>query len=212
MEALRDIRVKMDQLTEVTISALKDRSRFKANDPIYIADAVRIKRRSGISFLEYSIERLEVYHASLGRFNYPDQHPLFIKNPTKSPVNRVVPQSDVVDFGIGVKESLIKFYRTIPAQLCEAGDDPTTYGQAASKDAEIIELMNERITGIGLFVAQSKAQSDPKLGKIILDSEALRSSIRDSAREDLVVERARRVAEKYELSPDLTEKIFRWLI
>jgi len=212
MPELKEIRVKLDQLTEVTISALKDRSRFKANDSIYIADAVTIKNRSGISFLEFALERLEVYHASLGRFNYPDQHPLFKRRLAKSPVNRVVPESGVADFGIGIKEELINFYRSIPSQLCEAGEDPTTYGQAASKDAEIVELMNERITGVGLFVAQSKAQNNPKLPKISQNTQLLRESLRDSSREDLVILKARNTAAKYELSPNLIESVFRWLI
>ena len=76
MVELGDLRVKLDQMTERVISGLKDRSRLPLNAPVYQPNAVPISGRTDTSLLQFAIEGLESYHASLGRFTYPDQYPV----------------------------------------------------------------------------------------------------------------------------------------
>ncbi|MDE1870007.1 MAG: hypothetical protein KGH71_03415 [Candidatus Micrarchaeota archaeon] len=213
MESLKEIRVRLDQLTELTVSALKDRSRLSLNEPIYLKDAIAIEGKRGISLLDLSILSLESSQAIGGRFEYKDQHPLTEKELLpKSLVKRVVPKTDVLEMRIPIKEELVGFYRSVLPEICMAGDDPTTYWQAALKDTEILGLMNERVTGISLFVAQAKYRSNPEIYSGQIDVERLKETLRDSGRENAVVEKAVQIAARYELPQNPIEQIFRWLI
>lgn len=78
MIELGELRVKLDQMTERIVSRFKDRSRFPLNEVVYKPDGVSVVGRSGISLLQFAVEGLETYHASLGRYDYPDQYPYIL--------------------------------------------------------------------------------------------------------------------------------------
>ncbi len=63
---ISDLRVKLDQMTERIVNRLKDRSRYRLNETVYISDAIPIEGRSGLSFFEYALEKLEKYHEKTG--------------------------------------------------------------------------------------------------------------------------------------------------
>ena len=71
---LGELRVRLDQMTERIVSRLKDRSRFPLNEVVYRIGGVAIAGRDGVSFLQFALEGLEAYHASLVRYAYPDQY------------------------------------------------------------------------------------------------------------------------------------------
>ena len=207
---LNDLRTKINQMTERIVSRLKDRSRYVLNDAVYRRDAIPIEGRTGISFFEFALEQLEKYHASLGRYKFPDQHQL--TNITlHSPVQRWSPPSPVRQVDIELKDEIIAFYLILLGDLCQEGDDPTTYGETVYCDADLIVLLHERIN-IGRFVAESKFQSDPSFSAVVENRDALRTRLRQPKREQTVIDNARKIALNYDLNPDVVERCFRWVI
>ncbi len=207
---LVDLRVKIDQMNERIVSRLKDRSRFKLNEKVYIPNAIEIKGRKNISFLEFALEGLEAYHSMLGRYDYKEQIPIFSNKTPHSPVKREPLELTLSKVNITVKDDLLKFYKNALPEFCEKGDDPTTYGETVYVDADLLELVHERIASIGRLVAQSKLES----GVAVKDknTEELKAMLRSVKREAEVIRKARETAAKYELDPDFAEKIFGWII
>ncbi len=212
MTNLEDLRIRLDQMSERIVSRLKDRSRMPLNQPVYIPDAVPIEGRSGISFLQFAIEGLEVYHASLGRYEYRDQHPILSVALPKSPIARIGTTTELSGEEIKISEDMLAFYQTIPRELCQKGDEPKTYGETVYIDADLIELMHERINTIGRYVAQSKFDSNSDILKTTGNDEQVKEVLRNVKREDAVVEKAKEMAVKYNLDTKVTERVFRWLI
>lgn len=208
---LGELRVKLDQMTERITSRLKDRSRFPQNDPVYEPDAVRIAGCTGISLLQFAIEGLEVYHASLGRFDYADQFPVLSVKLPQSSVERTVGESPLQRLSISVNDNLFPFYRNLISKYCKHGDDPATYGETAYVDADLIQIVNERIN-IGRYVADVKERNDPSVFEARWDKELLLSKLRDKVREEDLIEKVRNTAQSYVLNPDMAEEAFRWII
>lgn len=207
---LGELRVKLDQMTERISSRLKDRSRFPKNNPVYETDGIHIVGRSGISLLQFAIEGLETYHASLGRFDYADQFPVLGVQLPRSSVERTAGESPLQELSFNIADNLLSFYSKLIAKYCEPGDDPDTYGETAYLDADLIQIMNERIN-IGRFVADVKGKNDPTLFDVKSDKELL-LKLKDKAREETLIEKVRNTAQRYELNPDMAEETFRWMI
>ena len=93
---LSGLRVKLNQMTERIVSRLKDRSRYKLNEVVYIPNAIPIESRKDLSFFEYALEGIEKYHETLGRFNFPDQTPLIIDPSKVMYVKREIPPSKIM--------------------------------------------------------------------------------------------------------------------
>jgi chorismate mutase len=208
---LAEVRVRLDQMTERILSRLKDRSRFPRNPSVYRPDGVPVTGRSGISFLEFSLEGLETYHASLGRYSFPDQYPLFSTNPHDSAVQRAIASSDDPRIEIPIKDHLLAFYSQTIELLCREGDDPSTFGETVYVDADLIHLLHERIN-IGRHIAAAKAAANPGLDAIIPDSTALSNELRDAAREEVLLQAVEATARRYQLDPAVARKVFRWII
>lgn len=208
---LEDIRIKLDQMTERITSRLKDRSLFPQNNPIYKPDEINIANHTGISLLQFAIEGIENYHASLGRYNYSDQFPILdVKLPTSS-VERITNKSSLHELDINIGESFLPFYQDLIKRYCEPKNDPITYGETAYLDADIIQIINERIN-IGRYVADIKIRNDPTIYEIKDDKESLLLKIKDKKREEILIEKVRNVAQRYELNPDMAEEMFKWMI
>jgi len=208
---LGELRVRLDQMTERIVSRLKDRSRFMLNEAVYIPGAVEIAGRSGISFLEFSLEGLEAYHASLGRFHYPDQHPVSGASLPASPVTRVSSRPGLQERTISIRENLLAFYRSVLPALCPPGDDPNNYGETVYVDADLLQLLHERIN-VGRYVAEAKLHSDPRVAASRHDADQLAATLRDERREAALIQVVRATAQRYDLDPDIVERIFRWII
>lgn len=209
---LGGLRVRLDQMTERIVSRLKDRSRFAFNQAVYTPGAVEIAGRTGISFLDFSLEGLEAYHASLGRFDQPDQYPVFGVNLPASPVRRGASTKPGVDRRtISIKDDLLAFYLTVLPRVCPPGDDPDNYGETVYLDADLLQLLHERIN-VGRYVAEAKVRSDPSVAASRNDAALLSSKLRDSRREEALIAAVRATAERYELDPEVVEHLFRWII
>lgn len=208
---LQEVRVRLDQMTERIVSRLKDRSRFPRNRAVYEPDAVPIAGRSGISFLEFALEGLELYHASLGRYAFPDQYPLLSALGLESPVQRTLPESRVPRIDIPITNDLLAFYMETLDRLCRPGEDTGTYGETVYVDADLLHLVHERIN-IGRHIAAAKFAGNPGLREILGDSVALSAALRDSAREAVLLESVAATATRYELDPAVAQGVFRWII
>ena len=207
---LSDLRIKLDQMTERIVSRLKDRSRFNLNKPIYATNGISIAGRKGISFLEFALEGLERYHATLGRYDYPDQHPLVSKHLPPTPVAREKPFSLISKVQIDVRREIVAFYVGLLPELCQPGEDARTFGETAYIDADLIELLNERIN-LGRYVAESKLHVDYTVAGI-REPDLLTKRLREYAREEQVIEKAKESARRYDLDPTVAEKLFSWII
>ena len=207
---LSDLRIKLDQTTERIVSRLKDRSRFKLNKPVYLADAITIAGRIGISFLEFALEGLEQYHATLGRYNYPDQHPLVSSHLSPISVTRERIDSQISKVQIDLRADIISFYVKLLHELCQDAEDAATFGETAYVDADLIELLNERIN-LGRYVAESKLRTDPAIAEI-RDTDLLTERLREHTREKQVLQKARLIALRYDLDLKVAEKLFSWII
>lgn len=208
---LGELRIKLDQMTERITSRLKDRSRFPQNATIYESNAIEIHGRQDVSFFQFAIEGLEAYHASLGRFRYPDQFPVSGAKLQESSVERKVGESSLQEVNFSVASKLIPFYTGLIVKYCEAGDNPDTYGETAYIDADLVEIMNERIN-IGRYVAETKGRSDPSVFDVAENEKVLVSKLKDKVREEALIEKVRSTAQRYDLNPDMAEEVFRWMI
>ncbi len=211
MLQLSELRVRLDQMTDRIVSRLKDRSRFPLNEAVYRPDAVAIKGKSGISFLQHALQGLEAYHSSLCRYDYPDQFPIFSEAVPTAPVARIIGQPALPRLAISTRDDLLAFYQELLPRLCAPGDDPNSYGETVYIDSDLLELIHERIN-VGRYVAQVKLTQDPTIFDVVGDDAGLEARLRDSLREDALVAAARAIAERYALDPDVTAYVFRWII
>ena len=207
---LAEVRIRLDQMTERIISRLKDRSRFPVNPSVYTPGAVPIAGRDGISFLDFSIEGLERYHGSLGRYAFPDQFPLS-GGTFDTPVRRAVDTESAPRIEIPIHDELLAFYRRTIDRLCLDGDKPGTWGETVYIDADLLQLLHERIN-IGRQVATAKAETNASLSEILQDRQALSEALRDRAREEKLLEAVEATARRYELDPLVVRQVFVWII
>jgi chorismate mutase len=208
---LQEVRVRLDQMTGRIVSRLKDRSRFPRNAPVYEAGAVPIAGRDGISFLQFALEGLELYHASLGRYNFPDQYPLLSALGLESPVTRNIPASAAPRVDIPITNDLLAFYVDMLERLCPAGEDPGTFGETVYVDADLLHLVHERIN-IGRYIAAAKFAADPGLAALVGDAARLSEVLRDRPREEALLGSVEAAANRYELDAEVAKEVFRWII
>src|SRR3989442_15581408 len=142
---LTDLRVRLDQMTERIVSRLKDRSRFPLNQRAYEPDGLPIAGRKGVSFLEFALEGLEAYHASLGRYSYPGEYPMVSAHLPQSSGSRSVGAPALPSVAIAIKDDLLRTYLALLPGLCPAGEDPDTYAETVHRDPDLLQLVHERI-------------------------------------------------------------------
>ena len=208
---LPDLRRRIDLWNDLIVNRLRDRARFPVNGTIYRRGAIPIEGRPDASLLEFALEGLEKYHASLGRFSFPDQQPLLSQSLPESPIVRrgSLPSVPIVD--LPVRDNLMRFYTDLIGELCPAGEDAQTFGEAAYMDAEILLNLYQRVN-VGRFVAQVKLELEPDLAGLVHQPGLLRERLTHREREASVIQRARDAAERHFLNPELFERVFRWVI
>ncbi len=208
---LSTLRAKLDRLDEQIVARLKDRSWFALNEAVYQPGAVAIAGRPDISLMEWSLEGLEQYHASLGRYDVPDQQPLLHQQRSPSPVQRRIEHVQLPVIEAPPRDQLIQFYTNLVRDLCRPGDEPQYYGETVYTDADLLSRINERIY-LGAFIAYSKLQANPSIVALAEDPTALRAALHDAEREACVLQRVHHTAQRYGVSPEITLRLFRWMI
>ena len=202
---LSSVRQRLTKMTDRLLMRLHDRAGFPLNRPVYEPGGVPIPGRPDISLFSFAIEGLEAYHASLGRFEHPDQFPLSAAGRPRTPT----PDERVQ---IALREDLEAFYTTqVLPRLCEDAVDPGSFGETAYVDADLLELLNERIH-IGRDIALAKVAREPDLWEIVRDEERLSERLTDKVRERAVIDDAGTAAERYGLDRELSTFVFEWII
>lgn len=199
------VRQRLTKMTDRILMRLHDRAGFPLNRPVYTPDAIPIPGRSGVSLLEFSIEGLEAYHASLGRFEFPDQFALSAAGRPRTPTADERVQ-------IELREQLQRFYvEELLPRLCVDAVDKDCFGETAYVDADLIALLHERLH-IGRDVARAKVEREPDLWALVTDEAEIRERLQDLAREEAVIADAALAAERYSLDGGLARFLFRWII
>ena len=140
-------RQELIKLTDRILMRLHDRSTFPSNPTVYRADSGLIKKRPGVSLLEYTLEGMEDYHAKLGRYEYPDQYTLVREKDDlpKSEVKRAPPKGPFLPrVEINLKHKLLDFYLTevLPRIYTNDEDDTDSFGETVYVDADLLELLH----------------------------------------------------------------------
>ncbi len=209
---LAAIRLRLTKMTDRILMRLHDRAGFPLNLAIYRPGAIPIPNRPGMSLFDFAVEGLEAYHASLGRYDFPDQFPLGDpKGHGAAAVERPVAKNrERVE--IPLRDDLVTFYTgEVLPRLCIDDDDPNSYGESAYADADLLALLNERVN-VGRDVARSKIERDGSLLGLVDDPGALREQLQDREREARVIADAKTAAERYGLDPELAGSVFEWVI
>lgn len=215
-------RYKMRQITERVVSGLKDRSRYALNPGVFTQEFC-----DGKSWFEYRLWREQSLDSEIGKYEFPDQHPLFFlrEQLAKPKKKRENIQSEIRQLNLNPNPALdmIETYKESLVELCKQGDYESQYGETARCDVSNLLLYNERITCVGLYVAESKLQKNPKFPLLTpkelrellssLTTEEIRDNIVDPVVEERVIHEAVNIAESYGLNkPEFIKKFFRKLI
>jgi chorismate mutase len=205
---LDEIRYKRDRLTSIIVSGLNDRSRYKLNQTIFTETFGNTKK----TWFQYRLLMEQNLDAQFGRFKFSDQQPiLFSPDELDKPMTNITPPAtDVKPFSSpeGISIKIMDLYRSILPEICKEGEDRSQYGETVKCDVSNILLYNERVIGIGKFVAESKIQRDPSILSAETDKE-IREKLVVKSIEDRVVADARCFAEACKLNPDRIESFFR---
>ena len=215
-KGLGDYRQRLEDLTRMIISVLRNRSEYPINEatykknPVYEDDGIEIGDMD-ISYLELVLIDRERSYATIGRFLYPDQSAL-TKNLPISPVIRHVPRPQIdASIKFDIKDKLMMFHAYLISGMCAKGEDPSTYGESANCDAEMIILWNERIN-LGRQVAEAKLKEKPYILKLVDNKGRLVEELRDRKVEQKVIKTAKKFAKGYGFDKDVAEHCFSWLI
>ncbi|MEO8540269.1 MAG: chorismate mutase [bacterium] len=202
------VRLKLTKMTDRILMRLHDRAGFPLNRPVYEAGAIAIPGRNGVSLFDFAIEGLETYHASLGRYEHADQFALSAAGKPRSEAE----QRTAEKVEIALREDLASFYtgQVLP-RLCSDEVDAGCFGETAYVDADLLELLNERIN-VGRDIALAKVQREPDLLELLADEARLSERLTDRVREEAVIADAAIAAERYGLDGELARFVFRWII
>jgi len=150
---LKDIRIKIDQMSERIVSGLKDRSRYPLSAGIFSEEFC-----NGKTWFEYRLLGEQCLDAEFGRYKFEDQHPLlFPKEDLPKPkMKRNPPKIGVAKVGIDVGNKVIELYKKILEKICQPGEDRNSYGEIAKLDVANVLALYERICGLGQEVAELK--------------------------------------------------------
>jgi chorismate mutase len=197
------------------VRGFAERAQYKINNKIYIPNAVYIEGHRDISYLDFTIKSLERHFANLGRYKFPDQHPLICQE-IDGPVKRSTPESLIDKVPINIKEDIVNFYINSLGLLCAPGDEPFDYGKIADCDARILTDINERIN-LGRFVAESKLRNNyDKIFNAIGNETELVKELRNSKVEKERIKEAMdfaiQIGESNPRFIEFIEKYFGWII
>jgi len=209
---LEQVRLQLNKMTDRILMRFHDRSGFPQNPSVYKRGARPDRAGDGQSLLEFALAGMEAYHASLGRFDHPDQFPIMSDQFLDAPARRRPAGVAAPGVRLLTRDDLLAFYvdQVLP-RLCPPGDDRNTHGETAYVDADLLQLINERIN-IGRAVAAAKAASDPSTWDALDDTPALVAKLRDFTRERRVLEDVEERARRYDIAPGVARFIFEWII
>lgn len=204
------IRPGLDLLANEIVIALKKRSRFCVNRPIYRAGLVQDDPT--VSLLDHTLAATEKVHAGLGRYTFATQDAFSDVAGVRPVILREPPVAGVHSIHVPVGPRLIAFYCDWIEAACPDGDDDSTYGETVTSDVVALMAMLERVN-LGKPVAESKLLAMPEaFHERAGDREAMRELLIRRDREQDVLNLGARLAERYELPADQVVPVFEFMI
>jgi chorismate mutase len=208
---IKDLRVRLDQITEQIISGLKDRSRHPLNILVFTEEF-----SDGLTWIRYRLKGEQDLDSEFGRYEFDDQYPLsFTKEELAAPkIKRKAPSNHVRQVYIDIGQDIIEFYIGMLPELCKDKqyEDRASYGETTKVDANNLLLYHERINGLGRHVAQSKIDQNPGILELETDEE-IRKALVVPEREEEVIGKAIEIARKYDLDrPRFIREFFRGIM
>ncbi|KAI5868393.1 chorismate mutase [Durotheca rogersii] len=207
---LANIRFQLIRLEDTITFHLIERVQFPLNKTIYIPGAIPIGQSSELSFMDWYLQEQEKLQSLIRRYEAPDEYPFFpeaLQKPLLKPLN--YPQI-LHPNTVNVNQKIKKFYieKFLPA-VCpdfgreDRGEREENYGSSATCDIACLQALSRRIH-FGMFVAESKFQSDPETYTRLIkagDRDGIGESITNAAVEQQVLKRLGLKARTYGTDP-----------
>lgn len=204
------IRPGLDTLANEIVIALKRRSRFPLNQPVY--EAGLVIGSPDISLLQYELLAAEKNHAELGRYAYAAQDSFNDMSQVTPVISRSKPQSAVKPMPSGVGQKIIDFYQDWISKACAPGSDEDTYGETVTTDVLTLLAVMERVN-LGKVVAESKLQEQPEEFLATNgEREAMLALIVRPDRQDKVFDLAKELALRYEVPEQHVTSVFEFMV
>ncbi len=206
----RTIRPGLDILANEIVIALKKRTRFCRNLPVYATGLVN--QDAAISLLDHTLGAVEQVHAGLGRYTFATQDAFTEVSHVTPVIKRVPPPTGLRNIAVSVGPRVQAFYLDWVGRVCPPGDEPNTYGETVTADAAALMAILERVN-LGRSVAESKyLELTEEFHHCAGDREGMRALLVRRDRERAVIELATRLAERYELPTDTVIPVFEFMI
>jgi|GEM_PF-362717 len=210
LDLARTIRPGLDILANEIVIALKKRTRFAVNAPVYAPGLVI--GRPDVSLLEHNLAGVERLHAQLGRYTYASQDAFSDVADVAPMIRRKDPVNAVRAMPSRVGARVLAFYRQWIRDTCRPGDESASYGETVTADVAALLSIMERVN-LGKPVAESKFRElESRFRATGGEREAMLSLIVRPEREALVMDLAQRLGERYELDPMATRAVFEFMI
>ena len=204
------IRPGLDILANEIVIALKKRSRFLTNAPVYKSGLV--VSNPDISLLKHVLGRVESCHAELGRYTFAAQDAYTPVQHIAPIINRPPPETPLHPMKSDAGDRIIAFYQQWIEQSCEPGEDPDTYGETATSDVVALLAIMERVN-LGKPVAEAKYLEQPEsFIETSGDRDGLLSLLVKKDREAQVLELADNLALRYDLPSEQVVSVFSFMI
>ncbi|KAI0387983.1 chorismate mutase [Hypomontagnella monticulosa] len=207
---LSNIRFQLIRLEDTITFHLIERVQFPLNKTIYTPGAIEIGQDEKLSFMDWYLREQEKLQSLIRRYEAPDEYPFFpdaLQKPLLKPLNypKILHKNNV-----NVNEKIKQFYteKFLPA-VCpdfgreDRGESEENYGSSATCDIACLQALSRRIH-FGMFVAESKFQSDPKNYTRMIkagDRDGIGESITNAAVEKQVLARLGLKARTYGTDP-----------
>lgn len=204
------IRPGLDILANEIIIALKKRSRFPHNPPIY--EPGLLPKYPKQSLLDYELALVEHQHAELGRYSFAEQDAYTDVSKVQPIMRRDPPDNPVAIMPSRAGDKIKAFYLDWIKNTCTAGVDEKSYGETVTSDVVALLNIMERVN-LGKLVAESKFQSQPDAFIATQgDRAAMLQYIVRKDREDAVRAMATKLADTYDLPADAIVPVFEFMI
>lgn len=204
------IRPGLDILANEIVIALKKRTRFRLNLPVY--EPGLLPAHPALSLLDYELALVERQHAELGRFAFAEQDAFTDVANVELILQRDPPDNPVEIMPSRAGDRIKAFYFNWLNEACEHGIDEGTFGETVTSDVVSLLAIMERVN-LGKLVAESKFQSMPDaFRKTGGDREQMLQFIVRKDREAAVRKMAAGLAKTYGLSADTVVSVFDFMI
>jgi len=152
------IRPGLDILANEIVIALKKRTRYQLNLPVY--EPGLLPAYPTLSLLDYELALVERQHAELGRFAFAEQDAFTNVADVELILQRGPPDNPVEIMPSRAGERIKTFYFDWLKETCHPGTDEGTFGETVTSDVVSLLAIMERVN-LGKLVAESKFQTMP---------------------------------------------------